>query len=109
MPTPTGIELIGLIRNPTLKSAELTGQWEQKLRQIERNELPSDQFLEELKGLVREMVQEVKTDRGGRMVSASRSEELGMKNEELTGKKAITNAPAAAKNNSSFQIPNSLH
>ena len=69
LPTPTGVELIGLIRNPTLKSAELTGQWEKKLRQIERNELPSDQFLEELKGLVREMVQEVKTDRSGRAVS----------------------------------------
>jgi DNA topoisomerase-3 len=69
LPTPTGVELIGLINNPTLKSAELTGQWEQKLRQIERNELPSDQFLEELKGLVREMVQEVKTDRSGRAVS----------------------------------------
>ncbi len=71
LPTPTGVELIGLIRNPTLKSAELTGQWEQKLRQIERNELPSDQFLEELKGLVREMVQEVKMDRSGRAVSAA--------------------------------------
>ena len=32
IPTPTGVELIGLIRNPTLKSAELTGQWEHKLR-----------------------------------------------------------------------------
>jgi len=71
LPTPTGVELIGLIRNPTLKSAELTGQWEKKLRQIERNELPSDQFLEELKGLVREMVQEVKTDRSGRAVSSA--------------------------------------
>ena len=74
LPTPTGVELIGLIRNPTLKSAELTGQWEQKLRQIERNELPSDQFLEELKGLVREMVQEVKTERGGRMVTSGSAE-----------------------------------
>ncbi|RZK12065.1 MAG: type IA DNA topoisomerase, partial [Hymenobacter sp.] len=73
LPTPTGIELIGLIANPTLKSAELTGQWEKKLRQIERNELPSDQFLEELKGLVREMVQEVKTDRSGRAVSSSQA------------------------------------
>ncbi|QKG53040.1 topoisomerase C-terminal repeat-containing protein [Hymenobacter sp. BRD67] len=71
LPTPTGVELIGLIRNPTLKSAELTGQWEKKLRQIERNELPSDQFLEELKGLVREMVQEVKLDRSGRAVTAT--------------------------------------
>ncbi|RZK21194.1 MAG: type IA DNA topoisomerase, partial [Hymenobacter sp.] len=73
LPTPTGVELIGLISNPTLKSAELTGQWEQKLRQIERNELPSDQFLEELKGLVREMVQEVKTDRSGRAVSSTQA------------------------------------
>jgi len=71
LPTPTGVELIGLIRNPTLKSAELTGQWEKKLRQIERNELPSDQFLDELKGLVREMVQEVKTDRSGRAVTST--------------------------------------
>ncbi len=60
LPTPTGVELIGLIRNPTLKSAELTGQWEHKLRQIERGELTSEQFLGELTGLVREMVQEVK-------------------------------------------------
>ncbi len=74
LPTPTGIELIGLIANPTLKSAELTGQWEKKLRQIERNELPSDQFLEELKGLVREMVQEVKTDRSGRAVTTGSAE-----------------------------------
>ena len=71
LPTPTGVELIGLIRNPTLKSAELTGQWEQKLRQIERNELQPGQFLEELSGLVREMVQEVKTDRSGRAVSSA--------------------------------------
>ncbi|HET9503235.1 MAG TPA: DNA topoisomerase 3 [Hymenobacter sp.] len=74
LPTPTGVELIGLIANPTLKSAELTGQWEKKLRQIERNELPSDQFLEELKGLVREMVQEVKTDRSGRAVTTGSAE-----------------------------------
>jgi len=73
LPTPTGIELIGLIKNPTLKSAELTGQWEQKLRQIERNELAADQFLDELKGLVREMVREVKEDRSGRAVSAGTS------------------------------------
>ena len=91
LPTPTGIELIGLIRNPTLKSAELTGQWEQKLRQIERNELPSDQFLEELKGLVREMVQEVKTDRGGRMVTSGSAE------------KALAEAPRAAS--ASSQAP----
>ena len=108
LPTPTGIELIGLIRNPTLKSAELTGQWEQKLRQIERNELPSDQFLEELKALVREMVQEVKTDRSGRAVSSVKSEEVGVKSEQGASKKnAALPGPAATKNNSSLLTPTS--
>ena len=76
IPTPTGVELIGLIRNPTLKSAELTGQWEHKLRQIERGELSSENFLGELSSLVREMVQEVKTDNRGRMVTSGSAENL---------------------------------
>ncbi|MBT2559180.1 DNA topoisomerase 3 [Hymenobacter sp. ISL-91] len=71
VPTPTGVELIGLIRNPTLKSAELTGQWEKKLRQIEGGELDQEQFLGELKQLVREMVQEVKQDGSGRAISTT--------------------------------------
>ncbi|WP_375418577.1 DNA topoisomerase 3 [uncultured Hymenobacter sp.] len=70
VPTPTGVELIGLIRNPTLKSAELTGQWEKKLRQIEAGELTGEQFLSELTALVQEMVGEVKQDRSGRALSA---------------------------------------
>jgi DNA topoisomerase-3 len=76
LPTPTGVELIGLIRNPTLKSAELTGQWERKLRQIEKGELSSEQFLSELTGLVREMVQEVKTDASGRAVTSGSAEQV---------------------------------
>lgn len=82
LPTPTGIELIGLIRNPTLKSAELTGQWERKLRQIEKGELSSELFLEELTGLVREMVQEVKSDGSGKLVTSGSAE------------KAVAEAPA---------------
>ncbi|WP_426491191.1 DNA topoisomerase 3 [Hymenobacter sp. 102] len=71
VPTPTGVELIGLIRNPTLKSAELTGQWERKLRQIEGGQLDQEQFLGELKQLVREMVLEVKHDGSGRAVTVA--------------------------------------
>lgn len=74
VPTPTGVELIGLIRNPTLKSAELTGQWEKKLRQIEAGSLDPEQFLGELKALVREMVLEVKSDGSRRVVTAATSE-----------------------------------
>lgn len=50
--TQTGVELIGTIRNELLKSAELTGIWENKLRKIERNEYRAADFLEELKKMV---------------------------------------------------------
>ena len=63
IPTPMGIDLIGVIQNPTLKSPELTGQWEKKLRQIEGGSFSADAFLRELKQLVQEMAQEVKADR----------------------------------------------
>lgn len=93
LPTPTGVELIGLIRNPTLKSAELTGQWEHKLRQIEKGELSSEAFLGELSGLVREMVQEVKTDGRGRMVTSG-SAELAISQGHAAGAASSSKVPA---------------
>jgi len=62
VPTQTGIDLIGIIRNPTLKSAEMTGQWERKLRQIEGGEFKAAAFLQELQEFVISLVQEVKYD-----------------------------------------------
>ena len=58
--TPTGISLIDTITNDLLKSAELTGQWEKKLREIERGTYQASQFLEELKALVCSLVEDVK-------------------------------------------------
>ena len=55
-PTPTGFELIDLIHYDLLKSAELTGRWEKKLRQIERNEYEARTFLDELKQMVSDIV-----------------------------------------------------
>lgn len=63
LPTQMGVDLIGLIQNPTLKSPEMTGQWEKKLRQIEAGSFTSEAFLQELRQLVAEMVEEVKADR----------------------------------------------
>ena len=60
--TPTGVELIGLIREELLKSAELTGRWEKKLRQIERHDYEAKTFLEELKQMVTEIVLTVLRD-----------------------------------------------
>ena len=55
-PTPTGFELIDLIHEELLKSAELTGRWERKLRQIEHHEYDARTFLNELKQMVSDIV-----------------------------------------------------
>ena len=60
--TPTGIELINLIHNDLLKSAELTGQWEKKLREIETHKYNAQQFIYELKMMVWQLVQQVKAE-----------------------------------------------
>ncbi|MDR1676127.1 MAG: DNA topoisomerase III, partial [Tannerella sp.] len=67
--TPTGVELIGVIRDELLKSAELTGQWEKKLRRIEKGAYEAAVFLDELKQLVGRIVQEVCSDTSARSVA----------------------------------------
>ncbi len=73
--TQTGIELIQTIRNDLLKSAELTGIWENKLRKIERNEYKAADFLEELKQMVGEIVVHVLSDNSGRIATTPVEEE----------------------------------
>lgn len=70
-PTPTGIELIGLIHEDLLKSAELTGIWEKKLREIEQHKYEARQFLDELKQMVTEIVTTVMLDNSNRRVAAA--------------------------------------
>ena len=60
--TPTGIELISLIREELLKSAELTGIWEKRLREIEAHKYDAKQFISELKQMVVDIVQQVLSD-----------------------------------------------
>lgn len=60
--TPTGIELIATIRNELLKSAELTGQWEKKLRDIEKKKYEAKTFIAELKEMLQEVVNDVLRD-----------------------------------------------
>ena len=85
--TPTGVELIGLIREELLKSAELTGIWEKKLREIEKKTYNAGQFLEELKQMVSEVVNSVLTDNSNRRITiqqntAQELEELAKKKKE---------------------------
>ena len=57
--TPTGVELIDTIQDELLKSPELTGEWEFKLRKIERGEYDATQFKEELIAMVTELTRTV--------------------------------------------------
>lgn len=59
VPTSTGMGLIDTIQNELLKSAELTGQWERKLRLIEKGEYDLEQFKQELIAMVRVLTDEV--------------------------------------------------
>lgn len=63
--TDVGIDLIHTIISPLLKSAELTGLWEKKLREIERGEYTAQDFLAELKEMTSGVVKDVKTNKAG--------------------------------------------
>ena len=67
--TPTGIELIDLIREELLKSCELTGIWEKKLRDIEHQKYDAGQFINELKQQVADIVRDVMSDNSNRRVT----------------------------------------
>ena len=86
--TPTGVELIQLIREDLLKSAELTGIWEKKLREIERRSYDAATFLNELKQMVADIVNSVLSDNTNRRVTIMPEE---------TPAKAIEKAAARKK------------
>jgi len=108
-PTATGTELIHVIQEELLKSAELTGLWEKKLRQIEKGSYEARTFLEELKQMVNQIVINVLSDQSGRSITieqkkaeeekpkkskaSSASKEAGEKKPRKPRKKAVP-APA---------------
>lgn len=67
--TATGCELIDIIREELLKSAELTGRWEKKLRDIERKTYDAAAFVTEIKEMVSSIVAQVKADTSNRRVT----------------------------------------
>jgi DNA topoisomerase-3 len=83
--TPTGIELIDLIREDLLKSCELTGIWEKKLRDIEAQKYDAQQFIAELKQQVTTIVHDVISDPTNRRVTVLPDEaEKKKKSKSLT-------------------------
>ncbi len=88
--TPTGIELIDTIHEELLKSCELTGIWEKKLRDIEHKTYDPGQFINELKEQINNIVIDVLSDNSCRRVTILSEEDLKKKD---TKKKATTKKP----------------
>jgi DNA topoisomerase-3 len=79
MATPTGMQLIDIIREELLKSAELTGIWEKKLRDIEAKKYDPKMFIDELKQQVTDIVYQVIRDSSNRYVAVTTDEDLKKK------------------------------
>ena len=71
MATPTGIELIDTIHEELLKSCELTGIWEKKLRDIEHKTYDPGQFINELKEQINQIVNDVLADNSSRITTTT--------------------------------------
>ena len=73
VPTQTGIDLINIIDNELLKSAELTGRWEKRLKEIERGEFNAGTFINNMKKMVDELVYEVRSNSSKKRISSNTS------------------------------------
>ncbi|MBO4814177.1 MAG: DNA topoisomerase 3 [Muribaculaceae bacterium] len=85
--TPAGCQLIDTIHEELLKSAKLTGLWENKLRKIERGEFSAQQFIDELKTMVSEIVLNVLRDNTGTSIVVEHTEEKKSKKKAPAGEK----------------------
>lgn len=93
--TPTGVALIGLIQEELLKSAELTGIWENKLRQIEHHTYSAQQFMAELKQMVSELVHTVLCDNTNRRVEQASAPSGNASSAGKSSAKQGTSSPSA--------------
>lgn len=96
--TPTGVELIDLIREELIKSPELTGIWEKKLRDIEHRTYNPGQFINELKAQIQAIVYQVLSDNSNRRVTViDPEEEKKQKKKSAKPAKASRQTKASAK------------
>jgi putative DNA topoisomerase len=98
--TPTGVALIGLIQEELLKSAELTGIWENKLRQIEHHTYSAQQFMAELKQMVSELVHTVLCDNTNRRVEQASAPSGNASSAGKSSAKQGTSSPENATSSS---------
>ncbi len=86
--TPAGMTLIDTIKIDLLKSAKLTGLWENKLRKIEKGEYEASTFIDELKTLMSEIVLAVLSDNSGHKIVVTEDADKSEKNKAKKPRKA---------------------
>ena len=106
--TPTGIELIDLIREELLKSCELTGIWEKKLRDIEHKKYDASQFVEELKAQIAEIVRDVLSDTTNRRVTVLSEQDLKKKMAPKAQTAPKAEGPAAKSGSPATKSPGTV-
>lgn len=95
--TQTGIELIDTIHEELLKSCELTGIWEKKLRDIEHRRYDASLFINELKTQITEIVNDVLRDNSNRRITTTTDDDLKKKRATRSTPKKKASASAAGK------------
>ena len=95
--TQTGIELIDTIHEELLKSCELTGIWEKKLRDIEHRRYDASLFINELKTQITEIVNDVLRDNSNRRITTTTDDDLKKKRATRSAPKKKAPASAAGK------------
>jgi len=90
VPTETGVSLIDLIDNELLKSAELTGRWEKRLKEIERGEFKAGKFIHNMKKMVYNLVAEVKANQSVKKITSNVPEAKTQTISKATTKKTTT-------------------
>lgn len=104
--TPTGIGLIDIIREELLKSCELTGIWEKKLRDIEHQRYDAAQFVAELKQQITDIVKDVLQDASPRrlVITDDATEQVARKpKSRKAAPKATKPKPNSAKSSDGQQ------
>ena len=100
MASQTGIDLIATIKDELLKSAKLTGLWENKLRRIERGQYSASEFVDELKQLVYQLVTTVYADNSSQKIEIDARAETQEK-----GKKGGTKGDGKSKGSTGADAP----
>lgn len=95
--TQTGIELIDTIHEELLKSCELTGIWEKKLRDIEHRRYDASLFINELKTQITEIVNDVLRDNSNRRITTTTDDDLKKKRATRSAPKKKAPSSAAVK------------